>query len=83
MEIDGLPLTVELVKVQDFADGDICLMRLGEFVSREMYNRLAADMAAVFERAGVYVQVVVLPPDAEIEMLRQIQPSRAEEAQTR
>ena len=70
MEIEGIPVDVELVKVQDFADGDICVLKLSELLPHGAEMQMGEALREMFNRAGVQVMVLVLQPGMEIEVLR-------------
>lgn len=63
-------LDVQLVRVHDFADGDICFVRPAEYMTGDAAAEAGEMLSAVFKRAGVAVQVVILWPGVEVEMLR-------------
>lgn len=67
--LENLP-SGEWVRVSDFADGDICVLKFPGVLPRLAIDRLKRQMRSVFTKAGRQVNVVILEEGAQIEMLR-------------
>jgi hypothetical protein len=73
--LENLP-SVDWVRVSDFTDGDICVLRFDGVLPLMAIERLRQQMSAVFAKAGTQISVIVLEEGAQIEMLRRAQPQK-------